>query len=50
MLRNAKAHKKDKKTVAPWTITSRGARTAFGAAVTAIRSIDEWVSNGRQIL
>jgi len=50
MLRNAKAHKKDKKTVAPWIITSRGARTAFGTTVTAIGSISEWVSNGRQIL
>lgn len=49
-LRNAKAHKKDKQTVTPWTITPLGARTAFGMAVLAIESIHDWVSNGRQIL
>lgn len=49
-LRNAKAHKKDKQTVTPWTITSIGARTAFGTAILAIKSIHDRISNGRQIL
>ncbi len=48
--RNAKAHKKDKQTVVPWTITPLGARTAFGTAVTAIKSIHAWVANGGQLL
>jgi len=50
MLRNAKAHKKDKQTVAPWNITPLGARTAFGATTLAIKSIHDWISNKRQIL
>lgn len=50
MLRNAKAHKKDKQTVTPWDITPLGARTAFGTTVLAIRSVHDWVSNGRQSL
>ena len=50
MLRNAKVHKKDRATVAPWLITSLGARTAFGASTLAIRSIHDWVSKGRQTL
>jgi hypothetical protein len=50
MLRNAKAHKKDKQTVAPWNITPLGARTAFGTTVLAIKSVHDWVSNGRQTL
>ena len=50
MLRNAKAHKKDKQTVAPWSITPLGARTAFGTTALAMRSIHDWVSRGRQSL
>jgi hypothetical protein len=50
MLRNAKAHKKDKQTVTPWNITSLGARTAFGTTALAIKSIHDWVSDGRQTL
>ncbi len=49
-LRNAKAHRKDKQTVAPWSISSLGARTAFGAATLAIRSIHEWITRGGQCL
>lgn len=50
MLRNAKAHKKDKQTVSPWNISPLGARTAFGTTVLAIKSVHEWVSNRRQNL
>jgi len=50
MLRNAKAHKKDKQTATPWSISPLGARTAFGATTLAIRSIHQWVSNRGQIL
>lgn len=50
MMRNAKAHKKDKKTVAPWTVTAIGARTTFGAAAISIKSIHEWVTHKRQVL
>jgi hypothetical protein len=50
MLRNAKAHKKDKQTVTPWSISPLGARTAFGTTALALRSIHDWVSKGRQTL
>jgi hypothetical protein len=50
MLRNAKAHKKDKQTVTPWSITQLGARTAFGTTALAVRSIHEWITNGGQSL
>lgn len=49
-LRNAKSHKKDKRTVIPWKITSLGARTAFGTTALAVRSIYQWTANGRQML
>ena len=48
MFRNAKAHKKDKRTVAPWAISPHGARTAFGASTLAIRSIHAWIEHGGQ--
>jgi hypothetical protein len=50
MLRNAKAHHKDKKTLIPWHITEEGALASFFSAVTAIKSIDTYIRKGNQVL
>ena len=49
-LRNATAHHKDKKTLAPWTITELAAFTTFTTTLVAIRSIYGFVYEGRQTL
>jgi hypothetical protein len=49
-VRNATAHKKDKKTLAPWVITQHGALAAVVTALVAIRSIFEFVTKGTQEL
>jgi hypothetical protein len=49
-LRNAKAHHKDKKTLAPWKITDHGALAAVITSLTAIHSIYQSLENGNQIL
>jgi hypothetical protein len=50
MLRNAKAHHKDKKTLAPWLIDEDGALASFFSAVTAVKSIHSYIATGKQIL
>lgn len=50
MLRSAKAHHKDKKTLVPWHITEEGALASFFSAVTAIKSIDAYITKGDQVL
>jgi len=49
-VRNATSHRKDKKTLAPWTITELGAFATLAQTLTAIRSIGEYTSNGRQTI
>ena len=50
MFRNAKTHKKDKKTLKPWRITGDGAFSAVIATLTCIRSIYQYVYHRRQLL
>jgi hypothetical protein len=49
-VRNAKAHRKDKRTLAPWTITEFGALSTAMTALTAIRAINAYVYEGKQEL
>lgn len=49
-VRNATSHRKDKKTMKAWTITEHGAFSTFVCALTAIRSIGEYTTNGRQTI
>jgi hypothetical protein len=49
-VRNATSHRKDKKTLAPWTITELGAFATLAQTLTAIRSIGEYTTNGRQTI
>jgi hypothetical protein len=49
-VRNATSHRKDKKTMKAWTITEHGAFSTFVGALTAIRSIGEYTTNGRQTI
>lgn len=49
-LRNATAHKKDKKTLTPWEITPLGAFSAHSMALTVIRSIYESIVNRKQTI
>jgi len=49
-VRNATSHWKDKKTLAPWTITEDGAFATLVQTLTAIRSISEYTTNGRQTI
>ena len=49
-LRNATAHRKDKKTLAPWELTPGGAFAAHAMTLTAIRSIHYYAKNGRQTI
>lgn len=49
-IRNATAHRKDKKTLTPWELTPFGAFSALSMALTAIRSIHLYVKNGRQTI
>jgi hypothetical protein len=48
--RNAKAHKKDKKTLKPWAITPFGAFWVIAGSLAIIRSIHEYVFRGDQTL
>jgi hypothetical protein len=48
--RNATAHKKDKKTLAPWEITSLGAFSTHSMTLTVIRSIYEYTTNRKQTI
>jgi hypothetical protein len=50
MLRNAKAHHKDKKTLMPWHIGEEGALASFFSAATVIKSIDAFITTGNQVL
>lgn len=49
-VRAAKAHKKDKKTLAPWAITDHGAFATVMMTLTAIRSVHEYVHGRRQLI
>lgn len=49
-VRNATAHRKDKKTLTTWELSSFGAFSAVAMAMTAIRSIHEYTSRGRQTI
>lgn len=49
-IRNATAHRKDKKTLAPWELTPFGAFAALSMTLTAIASIHTYISNGRQTI
>lgn len=49
-IRNATAHRKDKKTLTPWELTPFGAFSALSMALTVIRSIHSYVKNGRQTI
>ena len=49
-VRAAKAHKKDKKTLAPWAITDHGAFATTMMALTAIRSVHEYAYGRRQLI
>ena len=48
--RNATAHRKDKKTLAPWELTPFGAFSALAMTLTAIRSIYMYVNDGSQTI
>lgn len=48
--RNASAHRKDKKTMTPWTITPLAAFSAHSTALAVIRSIHKYTTSGRQVL
>lgn len=49
-IRNTTAHRKDKKTLAPWELTPGGAFAALSMTLTAIRSIYHYVKDGRQTI
>src|SRR5579863_1625115 len=49
-VRNATAHRKDKKTLEPWELMPFGAFTALATTLTAIRSIHAYISSGRQTI
>jgi hypothetical protein len=49
-IRNATAHRKDKKTLTPWELTPFGAFSALSMTLTAIRSIHVYVQKGRQTI
>jgi Mn-dependent DtxR family transcriptional regulator len=49
-MRNATAHRKDKKTLKPWELTPAGAFAALAMTLTAIRSIHHFNQNGRQTI
>lgn len=49
-IRNATAHRKDKRTLTPWELTSFGAFSAFSMTLTAIRSIHAYTPGGRQTI
>jgi hypothetical protein len=49
-IRNATAHRKDRKTLAPWELTAFGAFTALSMTLTAIRSIHMYITNGNQTI
>jgi hypothetical protein len=49
-IRNATAHRKDKKTLAPWEVTPFGAFSTLSMTLTAIRSIHQYVKNRRQTI
>jgi hypothetical protein len=49
-MRNAAAHRKDKKTMSPWTITPLAAFSAHSTALTVIRSIHQYMTSGGQVL
>jgi hypothetical protein len=49
-VRNATAHRKDKKTLSPWEITPLGAFTAHSLTLATIRSIHEYTTTGKQTL
>lgn len=49
-VRNARSHRKDKRTMTPWTITDHGAFSTFTTTLTTIRSIGEYTINGGQTI
>ena len=49
-MRNATAHRKDKKTLTPWEMTAGGAFSAHAITLTAIRSIHYFDTNGSQTI
>ncbi|MGH3111244.1 MAG: hypothetical protein ACRDQT_10045 [Gaiellaceae bacterium] len=49
-MRNTAGHRKDKKTLTPWELTSDGAFAAHSMTLTAIRSIYHYTKTGRQVI
>ncbi len=49
-IRNATAHRKDRKTLTPWELTAFGAFTALSMTLTAIRSIHAYITTGSQTI
>lgn len=49
-IRNASAHRKDKKTLAPWELTPFGAFSALSMTLTVIKSIYTYINNGKQTI
>ena len=48
--RNATAHRKDKKTMTPWSFTALGAFSIHSMTLAVIRSIHDYTTTGRQVL
>jgi hypothetical protein len=49
-IRNAAAHRKDKRTMTPWAITPLTAFSTHSTALAVIRSVHEYTTSGRQML
>jgi hypothetical protein len=49
-VRNAAAHRKDKKTMSPWTITPLAAFSAHSTALIVVRSVHQYAISGRQVI
>ena len=49
-IRNATAHRKDRKTLTPWELTAFGAFTALSMTLTTVRSIHMYITTGNQTI
>lgn len=50
MFRNAKVHNKDKKTLTPWELTPLASFSSVLGVLLTLKSLHEYMQNGRQIL
>jgi hypothetical protein len=50
MLRNAKVHNKDKSTLTPWELTTLAAFSSLLVTLLTLKSLHEYMQNGRQVL